>query len=146
MHKLNALSDSPEFVAAFSRAAADVGSHSYYVADAYTHAPITPYAPLTGVMGIAADVARAMPGMTALRADDVSPARRESLAATCERIAATELRSWELNIAAYEAYAAAGNAVGMANTLARANRAAEESDRASDRAHAIRAALASMAA
>lgn len=141
MRTVTALSNSREFVAAFSRAAADIGNHSYYVADAYTHAPITPYAPLTGVMGIAADVARDIPGMTALRADDVSPARRESLAVTCDRIAAIELRSWERNIAAYDDYAAAGHAVGMANTLARANRAAAESDRASDRAHAIRAAI-----
>lgn len=141
MHKVRALSDSPEFVAGFSRAAADIGNHLYFVADAYTHAPITPYAPLTGVMGIRADIERAMPGLTALRADDVSPARRERFASTCEHISAIELRLWERNTAAYDAYAAAGNAVGMANTLARANHAAEESDRASDRAHAIRAAI-----
>lgn len=141
MRTVTALSDSRGFVDAFSRAAADIGNHAYYVADAYTHAPITPYAPLTGVMGIAADVARAIPGMTALRADDVSPARRESLAATCDLIARTDLRTWERNVAAYDEYAAQGNAVGMENTLARANRAAEESDRASDRAHAIRAAI-----
>lgn len=130
-----------EWHATLAREFAAIGTRAYVVADAYTHAPITPYAPITGYAGIAADIARDIPGMTALEMEAVSPERRAHFAHILEGIARTELAAWERNTAAYDDYAARGHAVGMANTLARGNRAAAESDRCSDRAHAVRRSL-----
>ena len=137
------LSDNADFREAFAREAALIEPRAYVVADAYTHAPITPYAPIPGRMGIRADIARDMPGMDALRIEDVSPGRRHAFADHLERMARVEADASDRASARYWEYRAAGNEAGMANSLARANRAAEESDRLSDRAHYIRRAIVS---
>lgn len=62
-----------EWHGTLSRAFADIGNKTYVIADAVTHAPITPFAPIPGRVGIGADIAREFPGMRALQAGDVAP-------------------------------------------------------------------------
>lgn len=69
-----------------------IDRHTYIVCDAHTLAPIPGHAAITGRIGIAADVARDFPGLTARRADECTPEHRESLAATLDDMADTCMR------------------------------------------------------
>ena len=138
MRTLAPLHETPGFPEAFANALAQCEASTYVVANAYTHAPITPYAPMSGRMGIAADVARDMPGMTALRVADVHPDRRAAFADSLDHMARMDAAASDNALARWEEWRAKGNAVGMENALKRANSAAEESDRASDRAFYVR--------
>lgn len=133
--------DTQEWRDALAHEINTIHTRTYVIADAYTHAPITPYAPLTGTLGISADTQRAMPGFTALRADDVTPSRRARFADTLESLALIEAQASDKHRERCWQWHAEGNNVAMRNSLARANRAAEESDRLSDRAHYVRRAL-----
>lgn len=62
-----------EWHAALGNAFVAIGNKTYVIADAVTHAPITPFAPLQGRVGIGADIAREFPGMRALPVEDVAP-------------------------------------------------------------------------
>ena len=138
MRTLNALHETPGMVDALAREFTDIETRAYVIADAYTHAPITPYAPIMGYVGIRADIERAMPGLTALPVADVAPQRRREFADTLERLARIEAdasdRAWDIG----EQWRAQGNTAGVLTARKRANRAADESDRCSDRAHAVR--------
>lgn len=141
LREVKSLADTPGMPEAIAAALTVVESRMYVVADAYTHAPITPIAPMTGRMGIAADVARDMPGMTALPISDVAPERRAAFADHLDWMASLESqasdRAW--NVA--EQFRAQGNTAGVLTARKRANRAAEESDALSDRAHYVRRAI-----
>ncbi|GAB2701856.1 hypothetical protein BKA24_001755 [Microbacterium marinum] len=141
MHTLTRPADNRETLDALARAFADVGNYAYVVADTHTHAPITPYAPMTGRVGISADTARAHPGLTALRVEDVHPARRASFADTLDGLARLEGRAWDIHVRRHADALANGHTDAAETHLQRANRAAAESDRCADRAHAVRAAL-----
>lgn len=138
MRPLKSLADTPGMPEAIAAALTVVESRAYVVADAYTHAPITPIAPMPGRMGIAADVARDMPGMTALPLADVSPDRRAEFADHLDRMARMEADASDRAWAVGEQFRAQGNTAGTLTARKRANRAAEESDRLSDRAHYVR--------
>lgn len=141
MRTLKALHETSGFSEAFSAALTRAEASTYVIADAYTHAPITPYAPIPGALGIRADVERAMPGLTALPAADVTPERRAAFADLLDGMARIESdasdRAWRVG----EQFRAQGNHGGMLTARKRANRAAEESDRLSDRAHYVRRAI-----
>lgn len=67
-----------EWHVALGNAFAAIGNRTYVIADAVTHAPITPFAPIQGYVGIGADITRDFPGMRALHAEDAAPdVRRE---------------------------------------------------------------------
>lgn len=138
MRTLKALHETPGMVDALASAFATIETRAYVIADAYTHAPITPYAPIMGRVGIRADIQRNLPGLTALPVADVTPQRRREFADTLERLARIELQAWERACAMEDAWRTQGCASGVATARKRANRAAEESDSASDRAHAVR--------
>ena len=124
-----------DFVSALSRVERD----TYVMADAYTHAPLTPYAPIPGRLGIRADVARKHPGLTALPVADVAPAARARFANTLDGMADIESRLVSRYWDRMEDPSL--SEVAQENMLARANRAAAESDRLSDRSHHVRAAV-----
>lgn len=136
------LHELPGFAAGFAAALAKCEASLYVIADADTHAPITPYAPMRGHLGIAADVRRELPGLTAMREDDVSPARRAAFAESLESQARFEADAAERAWTRVEHWRALGNETGERNALSRHERAADESDRLSDRAHRVRRAIA----
>lgn len=134
MHEL------PGMPEAIGRALAAITGAAYVIVDAHTHAPITPYAPICGELGIRADIQRAMPGLSALPIGDVAPARRASFADTLDHMANMELHMWNHYMTRLDD-PALSDAARDALTQ-RLNRAAAESDRCGDRAHSIRRALA----
>ena len=111
-----------------------VTSTLYVVVDAYTHKPVEGREPIQGYVGIAADIASAEPGLTAIPADDATPERRAQFADALDRQARFAADYSDMKMAQYEKN-------GSEKALLRANREAEESDRLSDRAYYVRAAL-----
>ena len=140
---LRPMHEQPGMPEAIGRALAAITGAAYVIVDAHTHAPITPYAPIRGELGIRADIQRAMPGLSALPVADVAPARRAHFADTLDRMADTELRVWNHYMTRLDDPALS---VTARDTLTqRMNRAAAEcdrlSDRLSDRAHGVRRTL-----
>lgn len=140
LRPLRPVHDLPGMPEAIGRALAAISGAAYVIVDAHTHAPITPYAPIRGELGIRADIQRAMPGLSALPVGEVAPARRASFADTLNRMADIELRVWNHYMTRLDDPSLSDTA---RDTLTqRLNRAAAEADRLSDRAHGIRRSLA----
>lgn len=140
---------------ALAAAAATAERTAYVVADAVTRAPITPVAPFPGGWGVAADISRAHPGLTAIPAVLAAPAERAAFADMAERMAdaerAAERRHRDrVGVWAAEHAAAVRDgstrraddaARGMATCQLRAERAAADAVAHAERAAAIRATL-----
>jgi hypothetical protein len=122
---------------------------TYVVADAVTRAPITPFAPFPGGWGVAADITRAYPGLTAVPAGRVAPSERAAFADIAERMADAERRAERMHRERGAVWAAAhADAVGkgMARDAADAERAAETCRMRAERAAADAVAHAERAA
>lgn len=120
----------------FASALAECERSDYVVVDHYTRAPITPVAPVKGRVGIAADVARSFPGLTAVKVADVSPAARAEYVAFLEDMHAHVWRGYNRNITL--ASSTTNERARVALRL-RAQRHAEEARRYRLRALAVRA-------
>lgn len=135
-----------EWHGALGRAFASVSATTYAIADAHTRAPITPFAPIAGRAGIAADVARVWPGLTALPVARVSPEERAEFAAIAERSADVALESVRYSLERAREHADAGREADAELARARAARASDDAEWHAARASAMRATLTPRAA
>lgn len=127
----------PSELVSMAHAINDIDNHMYVVIDSHTRALALPLAPMVGHVGIAADIARQYPGMTAVRLEDATLAARESLADTCYAMAGTESAANKLYLSQYWEYRRTGDVQAAETCLKRAERADEECDRLRFRASAI---------